>query len=280
MRRRWALVASACFAGSAGAAVAFVVTYLAGASTQVTGSLVALAFAGVAAGLVLWASRLLPDDTHVEARDPMPSPVQSRAAVAEETRRGSGEETGILRRSLVLASMGLAAAVVAPVRSLLPPGEEEPEVALARTAWRRGVRLVTGEGDPVRAADLEAGMSLTVFPEVAPDADDATAVLVCLDRGDVVSGSGELDGTRVAVLAFSKLCTHAGCPVALYQQTTRQLLCPCHQAVFDVRDGARPVAGPAARPLPALPLAVDRDGYVVAAGDFEGPVGPTYWREG
>jgi ubiquinol-cytochrome c reductase iron-sulfur subunit len=79
------------------------------------------------------------------------------------------------------------------------------------------------------------------------------------------------------IIAYSKLCTHAGCPVGLYVQQLGELLCPCHQSVFDILAGATPVAGPAARPLPQLPIAVGADGTLVARGDFSAPVGPGYW---
>jgi ubiquinol-cytochrome c reductase iron-sulfur subunit len=79
------------------------------------------------------------------------------------------------------------------------------------------------------------------------------------------------------LIAVSKVCTHAGCPVGLYQATTHQLLCPCHQSAFDVLDGAKPVFGPAAAPLPQLPLEIDADGHVRSRGDFVAPIGPAWW---
>ncbi len=82
------------------------------------------------------------------------------------------------------------------------------------------------------------------------------------------------------IVAYSKLCTHVGCPVGLYQAQEALLLCPCHQSTFDVLAGAEPIFGPAARPLPQLPLAVDDEGYLVATGDFEAPVGPGFWDRG
>jgi ubiquinol-cytochrome c reductase iron-sulfur subunit len=131
--------------------------------------------------------------------------------------------------------------------------------------WRRGVRLVDPQNRPVRADELDVGGVTTVFPEGNVDAPETAAILIRLDEQHTV--------------AYSKICTHAGCPVAIYRRASQQLYCPCHQSVFDARDGAKRLSGPAPRPLPQLPLQVDGGGYLVADGDFDGPVGPdTWWR--
>jgi ubiquinol-cytochrome c reductase iron-sulfur subunit len=132
-----------------------------------------------------------------------------------------------------------------------------------RTGWAAGVRLVDENNVALRRDRLVEGGIETVFPQGAIDLPDAPAVLI---RGD--------DG---GYRAFSKVCTHAGCPVALYRRASRQLICPCHQSIFDVNDGAKNISGPAPRPLPALKLGVDAEGYLVARGDFDGPVGPDDW---
>jgi ubiquinol-cytochrome c reductase iron-sulfur subunit len=79
-------------------------------------------------------------------------------------------------------------------------------------------------------------------------------------------------------VAYSKICTHAGCPVGLYQAQLHELLCPCHQSNFDVLSGARPLFGPAAVALPQLPLRITPDGFLAATGDFSEPVGPYFWH--
>jgi ubiquinol-cytochrome c reductase iron-sulfur subunit len=132
-----------------------------------------------------------------------------------------------------------------------------------RTGWGAGVRLVDENNAPIRHDRLVAGGIETVFPRGAVDLPEAPAVLI---RGD--------DG---AYRAFSKVCTHAGCPVALYRRASHQLICPCHQSIFDVDNGARNVSGPAPRPLPALAVDVDGGGYLVARGDFDARVGPDDW---
>ncbi|RBY82373.1 (2Fe-2S)-binding protein [Geodermatophilus sp. TF02-6] len=276
MKRRSAEAwVSACFLGAAAAAVGFVVAYVVDAGPQVLGGLLGTACAALAVGLVLWAAQLLPSGTYVEERRPMQPPEATQTAFVETLHRGSSGTPRLLRRTLLLAGLALGAAVVVPLRSLLLPTSAPPARALRQTPWRRGVRLMTREGDLVRADDVPQGTDLTVFPEGMPRADDATAIVVRVDPRELQQPA---EGTVAGILAFSKLCTHAGCPVGLYEQTTRQLFCPCHQSVFDVLSGAEAVAGPAARALPRLPLAVDGDGYLVADGDFDGQVGPTFWR--
>jgi len=132
----------------------------------------------------------------------------------------------------------------------------------ANTGWRAGVRLVDEHNQPIRHDRLADGGIETVFPQGAIDLPQAPAVLI-------------RDGPNY--LAFSKVCTHAGCPVALYRHASRQLICPCHQSIFDIERGAKNVSGPAPRPLPALALAVDGAGYFIARGDFDAPVGPDDW---
>jgi ubiquinol-cytochrome c reductase iron-sulfur subunit len=270
---------AACFLAAAGAAVGFVVAYALGAGTQVLGLLLGSACVGLALGLVLWAAQLLPSGTFVEEREPMRAPEAPQTAFVDTLDRGGRSTPGIIRRTLLLAGLALGAAVVVPLRSLLLSSSEPPGRALRETPWRRGVRMITREGELVRAESLALGTSLTVFPEGRPEADDATTILLRLDpqdlrRPDARGAEAAVDG----ILAFSKLCTHAGCPVGLYEQTTHQLFCPCHQSIFDVTDAAQPIAGPAVRALPQLPLSVDDAGYLVAAGEFEGQVGPTFWR--
>lgn len=152
------------------------------------------------------------------------------------------------------------------------------EPRLRRTAWQDGVRVVDGRGVPVRVDDLELGSFTTVWPEGGVGAGDAQAVLVRLREGRVLSGAGRTEWTVEGHAAFSKLCTHMGCPVGLYQTESDVLVCPCHQAMFDVLRGCEPIHGPASRPLPQLPLGLDVERYLVATGDFPDPVGPGFWE--
>jgi ubiquinol-cytochrome c reductase iron-sulfur subunit len=270
---------SVCFLATAAGAGGFVAAYVLQADTVVLGTLLGVAFAALALGLVLWSAKLLPGGTYVESREPMEPPPEEQDPFVTDLRRGQGRTPGLVRRTLLLSGLGLLAAAVVPLRSLLLPGHQPPGRALAGTFWHDGVRLMTREGELIKDEDVAVGTSLSVFPEGEPDADDASATLVRLDPRDLERpGAISARGAAAGIVVFSKLCTHAGCPVGLYEQTAKQLFCPCHQSVFDVVAGGKVLGGPAARPLPQLPVAIDADGYVVARGDFIGQVGPTYWR--
>jgi ubiquinol-cytochrome c reductase iron-sulfur subunit len=256
---------AAAFGLTALAAAGFAVVYALGGQTQLEGVLLAIAFAGLAYGLAAWANHLMPAGPFVEEHEPFASPSAERAAFAAEYEQDvqAISRRRLLGRALTLAVGALGAALLFPVRSLGP----RPGQALYRTPWQAGTRAVTADGRPVRGSSLAAGGVLTVFPEGHVDAGDAAALLLR------VQGAG----TPGDLLAHSKLCTHAGCPVGLFEPESDLLFCPCHQSVFDLRDGARPIAGPAARPLPRLPVELGADGVVRARGDFDGPVGPGFW---
>jgi len=159
----------------------------------------------------------------------------------------------------------------------------EPLISLGRmprrngTAWRGGARLVTPQGTPLRPDDLAVGGVTTVFPEGRVDAPESAVLLLRLQDGVMQLGPERRDWVQQGNVAFSKICTHAGCPVAIFRHLTYELYCPCHQSVFDVLHGAQPVSGPATRALPQLALDLDHDGYLVARGDFTEPVGPDSW---
>jgi ubiquinol-cytochrome c reductase iron-sulfur subunit len=175
---------------------------------------------------------------------------------------------------LGLAAAALGAAAVFPIRSLGP----SPGRSLQRTPWRAGTRLVGEDGDPITVEDIPLGGFLTVFPEGHVGSADGQTVLVRVDPDANRPRPGRKDWAPDGLLAYNKVCTHAGCPVGLYQAASHQLLCPCHQSAFDVLDGARPVFGPATRSLPQLPLAIDAQGYLRARSDYTEPVGPAYWN--
>ncbi len=193
------------------------------------------------------------------------------------------EMTGLGRRSVLKRSLGLgvgalgALAVVPLVGGLI----KKPRGELFSTPWKDGVRLVTVDGRPVRPSDMEPGALQTVFPGVPGGikAPDGATMLIRL-RADqkVTHRPGQEDFGWEDYVAYSKICTHAGCPVSLYEQQTGRILCPCHQSQFLVTRDATPVFGPAARPLPALAITVDGDGYFVARGDYREPIGPSFWE--
>lgn len=255
---------------------ALTVLYWRGGQVQLEGVGIFLALSGLATGLGLWAHHGMPGRNDVEARHPL-------ASTPEERRRFvSGFEEGervLVRRSLLLKLLGgglatLGAAALFPIRSLGP----RPGNSLNHTAWRKGKRLVTDDNQPVRAAELATGTVLTVFPEGAHSAGDSQTVLVKVGDDRLKPRPGRGDWSPQGIVAYSKICTHTGCPVGLYEATTNRLVCPCHQSLFDAGDGARPVFGPATRSLPQLPLTIDGEGYLLARSDYTEPVGPAFWN--
>ncbi len=269
------LIVSSCFLVAAAAGVGLAVTYGLGGQTQVEGLLLGIALLGIAAGLILWSHRLLPLGPVTSEREELGSPPEVDQAVQEELQRGGLSRRKAISRSLGLALAALGAGLALPVRSLGP----SPGRALLETPWGGGRRrLVTSDGTPVRAADVPTDGLVTVFPEGFPGSADGQAVLIRVDPGLIHPRPGREGWTPDGLVAYSKVCTHAGCPVGLYQPETRTLLCPCHQSTFDVLRGAKPLVGPAAVELPQLPLAIDDDGVVVGTGEFSDPVGPSFWH--
>ena len=275
---RAARLAASSFVVAILAALGLLAVYIAGGQTQLEGLLLGLAFGGLGVGLAVWARRIVGHQTVVEERYPMRSGDEDRGAFGREYEEMLGEARVGGRRRFLLrlltgagASLGLA--LLIPLRSLGPGPRNE----LFFTAWGQGKRLVTFEGDPIRAEEVIPDQVVTVFPEGAIGAADAQAVLIGL-RPENFDASWLPVATVENMVVYSKICTHAGCPVGLYRARAGQLLCPCHQSTFDVNRGADPVSGPAARPLPQLPIDVDDEGYLVATGDFSEPVGPSFWN--
>jgi ubiquinol-cytochrome c reductase iron-sulfur subunit len=263
------------FLASFAASVAVTVVYAKGGQPQLEGILLGVALGGISLGLIGWAKAFFPHGPHVEERSTIPSELAELPTVVSTFTEGV-EDIGrrrFLGRLLGLAVVALGGAAVFPIRSLgTAPGRQ-----LAKTAWRNGARAVREDGTFVRASDVPIDGILTIFPEGHTDDGDVPAVLVHLREGLYQAPPHRADWAPNGYVAFSKLCTHAGCPVGLYQAASKQLYCPCHQSVFNVLQGARPVSGPATRPLPQLPLRIDANGFIVAMGDFSDPVGPGYW---
>jgi ubiquinol-cytochrome c reductase iron-sulfur subunit len=259
------------------AGIGLFVVYFAGGQTQLEGVLFAIAFGGFGVALGIWANYLLDAREVVEERHELSSGPAGRQALGDALTEEVGPVIGrrsMLLRLLVGAGAALGLALLLPVLSLGPaPGD-----TLKVTAWAPGKRVVDEEDEPVRLNQVPEDGFLTVFPEGSAGRADAQALLI-----HVRPGSLKLPPERMAWVpggthvAYSKICTHAGCPVGLYRAESQSLICPCHQSQFDVSDGAKPFFGPAARPLPQLPLGVDDEGILVAQGDFSAPVGPAFW---
>ena len=259
---------------SAAAFIALAVVYWRGGQPQAEGVLLATGFAGLAYGLVTWGNHLLPKGPFEEERHQFGDEAQETLFDEDLNRGQELTRRKLLVRTLALAAGGLGVAAVFPIRSLGP----KPGRALLETPWRAGLRAVTEDGRPVRAVEVPIGGLVTVFPEGHANSADGQADLIRTEPGLIVPLPGRETWTPDGYVVYSKICTHAGCPVGLYQRETQQLLCPCHQSAFDVLHHAKPVFGPAAAPLPQLPIEIDSDGFIRATGDFSAPVGPSFWR--
>jgi len=245
----------------------FIVAYTCGGDHRWMGLSATVAFVGFLLAALGWARWLVPREQVVDEIVSFASENAEREAALHATRQG---EMPFLRSALLtrllLGALGVVGlAMLLPIRSLGPA----PGRTLFSTRWRLGLRALREDGRPLKRGDLEVGSVVTVFPEGAIG--DARSQALVLRLPD-----GKLDGLQ----AYSKVCTHAGCPVALYRAATEQLLCPCHQSLFDVRADGRVVSGPADRPLPRLPIAFDTNGFLIALGDFPVPVGPGFWQDG
>ena len=257
------------------AALGLAGVYIAGGQPQLEGAFLGVALTGIGVALILWARGLSTEGEVIAERGPLGGEEEDGDAV-EERMEEVTEEPG--RRSVLklfwAAGGALALSAVFPIRSLGPaPGRD-----LLETAWHPGARLVDVDGRPVRVDTLEVGGFTTAFPEHAEHAADSQVVVVRVQDGAIKARPGREDWSPRGYIAYSKICPHVGCPVGLYQADTHELLCPCHQSTFNVLDGARPSFGPATRSLPQLPLEIDREGFLVAKGDFDEPVGPGFWN--
>ncbi len=254
--------------------VALLVVYAAGGQTQIEGVLLAVCLASLGIGIAVWAEYLMNTPISIEERHPFASST-ANPALSEVL----DEEAGFTRRRLLVGMLfgalaGLGAALAIPVLSLGPtPGRE-----LFTTSWGPGKRLVDINGVAVRATDLEVGSIATVFPEGDPGSARAQTLLIRVPPGELRLDPDRLAGAPDGYVAYSKVCTHAGCPVGLYLASEQHLVCPCHQSTFDVLGGAAPIEGPAGRALPQLPIAMAEDGTFTALGDFPEPVGPAFWN--
>jgi ubiquinol-cytochrome c reductase iron-sulfur subunit len=266
------------FSIAALASLALCVVYVRGGQPQAEGALLFLALGGIGAGMMVWARRLMGGIAEETQPRHGPAPERDRRGAAEAM-RGGVEEIGrrrLLSRLLLAAGASLGVAALFPIRSL----GRAPSGSLFSTPWRSGASLVSVNGERVTRDTLQVGSFTTVFPEGQVGSADAQAVLIRVEPGELRLPPERSAWAPEGLVAYSKICTHAGCPLGLYLAAAHQLRCPCHQSTFDVLDGATPVYGPAARPLPQLPLAIAEDGSLYATGDFPEPVGPSFWSLG
>jgi len=247
------------------------------------GLAISLFFIGI--GAVHWAKTLMPDHEVVDYRKEQRSKDEDREAFVA-TIKEQGATAGLGRRSLIKRTLGLSLGLagLSPLLLLRDLGPL-PENDLNETNWRAGTRLLTDPAlRPIRPADIEVGAVAQVLPQL-PEGRKRTlndiakdALLLIRVRPEEFNLTEErLSWTYQGIIAFSKICSHMGCAVALYEQSTKHLLCPCHQSTFDVTRAAEVIFGPAARPLPQLPIGVDSEGYLVAKAPFNEAVGPSFW---
>ncbi|MDQ1695911.1 MAG: ubiquinol-cytochrome c reductase iron-sulfur subunit [Frankiaceae bacterium] len=238
---------------------------------------------GLGAGLVLWAKKLLPHDKAVQERHDFHSPEEEELAAEDVFLKGATEmglgSRKMLRRSLLGAAALLPIPAVLMLRDLGPlPGR-----SLRHTGWKPGIRLVDVETKlPIKLGDIEIGGIATVMPDGFDTTEHyalAPTILIRFAPGEIRSKKEASWGINDHV-AYSKICSHAGCPISLYEQQTHHLLCPCHQSTFDMADDANVIFGPAARRLPQLAIEVDPEGYFVAQKGYTEPVGPSFWERG
>ncbi len=280
------ILALALFALSAACAAAFVAVYAVDslpAQTQLLGLSLGLALLFLAAGLILTGRRLVPDLEHAEEYPPPDHP-QEQAELEEVIAAGGVRLT---RRRLFRLALGGAGGALG-VALLTPLVSFGPLLDTARfraTTWRSGRRLVGEDGRPLRAPDVEESTFVTAFPEGADPKDLSSPVIVVRLPREALRLPRQLRGYDAGgIVAYSKICTHAGCAVAMYRAPLFQptsprpaLVCPCHYSTFDPATGGTVLFGPAGRPLPMLPVRVDGRGYLRAKGTFSGQVGPAWW---
>jgi ubiquinol-cytochrome c reductase iron-sulfur subunit len=278
------------------------------ASNTALGVTLALSLLGIGLGAVHWAKTLMPDTEVVEERHPMRASDESRRRVVDVMAEG-GQTSQVTRRPLIKYTLGgalglFAVPIVLQVAGSLGP---MPQKSLSLTWWNGGpsgpgeeptftpLRLMRDpENTPILASDVTLGSVFHVMPEgllpdpvtheggaehVLEEKAKAAVLLMRLDP-DVITSQKEIDWGYEGIVAYSKICTHVGCPVGLYEQQTHHLLCPCHQSTFDVTQDCKVIFGPAKRPLPQLKITVDDEGYLVSAAPFAEAIGPSFWERG
>ena len=257
---------------------------------------VALLLIGVAA--IQWARKLMSDVEMVEMRHPASSSDEDREDAVAAFQAGV-DDSGIGRRPLIRNTMlGAFAALGLPLIVVLRDLGPLPGSSLAHTVWRKGMRLTNDvAGTPIKPEEVEIGQLINGEPAVfyQDDAEGepkfegtallqaktkAAIIIVRMKPDDITPSRGRENWGVEGILCYSKICTHVGCPISLWEQQTHHLLCPCHQSTFDLADNGKVIFGPAARALPQLPIMVDSEGYLVAQSDFTEPVGPSYWERG
>lgn len=291
--RAQAVAAAALIVGFVGF-IGFGVAYWVTSNSQWQAATLGVGLLALGAGVIAWGKYLMPQGPFVEERHDFHSTEAERDAMtAAITERGGMvvKRRKLLGGLFLLGSTAMGIVLLFPLlRSLGPkPATSEsphgdPANSLFATNWKKGAQLVTVDGREVFVDDLETGGVLTVFPKGFTGSSANQVILIRLaqlgpnDPPYPIAAPGRTEWGVQGYVAYSKLCTHLGCPVGLYQELTQQLVCPCHQSIFNVNAGAIPEFGPAPRPLPQLPITVDATGRMRANGTFDQAVGPGFWE--
>jgi ubiquinol-cytochrome c reductase iron-sulfur subunit len=267
---------------AAAAAAVFVIAYALEWSTQILGLSLGAAFAFIAVALVLAGKRVAPGEVVAEDRPGLGDEGEQLALEQDITEGGKGvSRRGVLLGGAAATGTALSAALVLPVASLGPkPGDQ-----IGASPWRRGTSVLDEEGVHLAPTDIALGGFVTGYPEGSDRRElGSPIVLVKLRPDELDLPAGRSDWDADGVLAFSKICTHAGCTINLFRYPLYEptspgpaLVCPCHYSTFDVTTGGDRIFGPAGRALPQLPLDVDADGRLIAGGEFSGAIGPSWW---
>ncbi|WP_432524474.1 cytochrome bc1 complex Rieske iron-sulfur subunit [Kineococcus esterisolvens] len=255
-------------------------------STRAIGLCMFVSLFALGVGAVHWAKTLMPDDERIDYRHRQRGTTAEREEAVAILKEGSAE-AGLGRRPLIRNTLvGALALFPLPAVFFFRDTGPLPGNSLSVTMWEEGTHLIKDPtGGRIRAADMVYRAVVHVMPEGIDEVEHplnekakSAVLLMRLDESQLTPKSAEwgVDG----IVAYSKICTHMGCPVALYEQQTHHLLCPCHQSTFDVEQDCKVIFGPAKRPLPQLPIRVDADGYLQASSGFHEAVGPSFWERG
>jgi ubiquinol-cytochrome c reductase iron-sulfur subunit len=297
------------FLGSGLASVLFIVFYVTtsvdeeirlpgfgytNASNLLLGLSMGFALFLIGAAAIHWAKKLMTDTEIVEERGVQESTDEAKSALLEEFRRGV-DDSSIKRRPFIVGSMAAALGLVGlPAIVLLRDLGPLPGTSLRTTMWEPGMHILVAETQQkIKPDDLEVGTLVSAVPEgielVTEEEGNlnalakAAVMLIRMDPNEIIADQtppGDESWTYQGILCFSKICTHVGCALGLYEQLTHHMLCPCHQSTFDLSDKGNVIFGPAARSLPQLAITVDDDGYLIARQGFTQPVGPSFWERG
>ncbi|MET7856263.1 Rieske 2Fe-2S domain-containing protein [Streptomyces sp. NPDC005318] len=242
----------------------------------------------IGAGAVHWARTLMSDVEVADDRHAIEAAPEVKAKVFADFAAGA-EESAFGRRKLIRNTLFGALALV-PLSGvmLLRDLGPLPEKKLRQTLWAKGKQLINmNTMEPLRPEDVAVGSLTFAMPEGLKEEDHdfqtqiaKAALMIIRIQPENIKDKREREWAHEGIVAFSKICTHVGCPISLYEQQTHHVLCPCHQSTFDLSDGARVIFGPAGHSLPQLRIGVNSEGNLEALGDFEEPVGPAFWERG